>query len=84
MGAGLPPFHLARALVERGNELVVDTVASKDEQILIKDRRAGRSLNDVVFKVSVFPNDLSRGVETNCAARSEVHVDALAIEHRRG
>mgnify|MGYP001334607943 CR=1 FL=1 len=78
----LPP-DLAGTLVEGGYVLYVDAVAGENQQVLMKDRRASGSLDDVEIQFSILPDNFSRGVEAYRAARPEGDVGMLAVQDRR-
>ncbi len=51
----LLPLDLPRPLVEYCDELVVDAVAGENQQVAMKNRRTGSSLDHVVFELGIFP-----------------------------
>ena len=51
----LLPLDFPRQLVEGDNELLVDTIAGENQQVAMKNRRTGSSLDHVVFERSIFP-----------------------------
>ena len=78
----LPP-DLSGMFVEGGYVLHVDAVAGEDQQVLMKDRRASGSLDDVEIQFSILPDNFARGVEAYRAAWPEGDVGMLAVQDRR-